>query len=545
MNTLRVRCSRAKSSRDGALRRDFTPEGSTLKHAIPDVTGLLARMAVAVSFALMLALPLAAQAFGVKDVEARARTLATQAYRPPAAALPPEIATLDYDAQRAIRYKPDRAVWRAEKLPFELEFFHASKNFPEPVRINTVEGSSVKRLDFDPENFDYGTNKVDPKKLRGLGFAGFRAHYPINTRSYKDEFLVFLGASYFRAAAKNQFYGLSARGLAIDTAVPSGEDFARFTEFWIERPGRTDAALTIYALLDAKHLTGAYKFVVTPGTETVMQVNARLFIREPVAKLGLASLNSMFFFGENQPGQDDYRPEVHDSDGLSIATGHGEWIWRPLINPKRLLVTSFATTSPKGFGLMQRDRSPSNYEDPEAQYERRPSAWVEPIGDWGAGRVELVQIPTPDETNDNIVAFWVPDKPPDPQKPFDFAYKLHWQMANETPPGVGSVVQVRRGRGYVKQADGDINFVIDFDGPSLRALKPDAKLEPFVEIGGNAQLREKNLFVNRVSGAWRMTVRVKRTDAAKPIEMRAQIRDGSRTVTETWSYIVPPDLEKP
>jgi len=493
----------------------------------------------------VLACPLLAQAFAFKDVDNRARQLAAQSYRAPSLQLPTELAALDYDALRDIRFRPDRALWRAEKLPFELMFFHPGKNFPEAVRINTIEPNGVRRFEFEPELFDYGPNKIDPKKLKGVGFAGFRVHYPVNTRDYKDEVLVFLGASYFRAVAKGQVYGLSARGVAIDTAVAAGEDFARFTEFWIERPARNATSLTLYALLDAKHLTGAYKFVLTPGVETVMQVTSRLHLRDTGAKLGVAPLNSMYDFGENQPGRDDYRPEVHDSDGLSVLTGTGEWIWRPLVNPKRLLVTSFATTNPKGFGLMQRDRATSSYEDPEARYEHRPSAWIEPVGNWGAGRVELVQIPTPDETNDNIVAFWVPDKAPDTRRPLDIAYRLHWQMAGQLPAEVGWVAQTRRGRGYVKQADGDLNFVVDFDGPALRALKPDIRLEPFVELGGNAQLREKNLFQNKVTGAWRMTVRVKRDDPAKPIEMRAQIRDGVRPVTETWSYIVPAESDKP
>ena len=494
---------------------------------------------------LALAWPLVSQAFDFDDVAVRARDLAAVAYKPPLSQLPPELRDLDYDALRDIRFRPEHALWRAEKLPFELMFFHPGRNFPDPVRINTIEPTGVKRVDFDPALFDYGRNKLDPKKLRGLGFAGFRVHYALNKPAYKDEVLVFLGASYFRAVGKGQVYGLSARGLAIDTAAASGEEFPRFSEFWIERPHPGATSLTIYALLDSQRMAGAYRFVLTPGADTVMQISARIYPRETVAKFGIAALNSMYMFGENQPGHDDYRPEVHDSDGLSIENGNGEWLWRPLVNPRRLLVTSFAATNPKGFGLMQRDRSPASYEDPEALYERRPSAWVEPVGKWGAGRVELVQIPTPDETNDNIVAYWVPEAAPATKKPFDFAYRLHWQMAGHTPVGKGWVVQTRRGRGYVKQPDGDINFVVDFDGPVLRALKPDAKLEPVVEIGGNAELKEQNLFRNQVSGAWRLTVRVKRADATKPIELRAQIKQADRTLTETWSYIVPPESEKP
>ena len=494
---------------------------------------------------LLLALPLAAQAFGFEDVAARARDLAASSYKPPVAQLPQEVRDLDYDAYRDIRFRPERALWRAEKLPFELMFFHPGRSYQEPVRINTLEPSGTKRIDFDPALFDYGRNKLDPKKLRNAAFAGFRVHYALNKPNYKDELLVFLGASYFRAVGQGQTYGLAARGLAIDTAAAPGEDFARFSEFWIERPRPGATSLTIFALLDAQRMAGAYRFVLTPGADTVMQVTARVYAREAVTKLGIAPLNSMFAFGENQPGRDDYRPEVHDSDGLSIANGNGEWIWRPLVNPKRLLVTSFAATNPKGFGLMQRDRSPASYEDPEALYERRPSAWVEPIGNWGAGRVELVQIPTPDETNDNIVAYWIPDQALAVKQPMNFAYRLHWHMTGQTPVGKGWVVQTRRGRGYVKEPDGDLNFVVDFDGPVLRALKPDVRLESVVEIGGNAQMREQNLFRNRVSGAWRLTVRVKRADAAKPIELRAQIKQASEPVTEIWSYIVPPESEKP
>ncbi len=503
---------------------------------------LVLRIAALMAFVL----PLAAQAFDLDDVANRARELAAVAYKPPVSNLPQELRELDYDGYRDIRFKPERSLWRAEKLPFELMFFHAGRTFADPVRINTIEPDGVKRLAFDSALFDYGRNKLDPQKLRNAGFAGFRVHYPVNKPGYKDEVLVFLGASYFRAVGKGQHYGLSARGLAVDTAAAQGEEFPRFSEFWIERPQPGATALTILALLDSPRLAGAYRFVLTPGADTVMQVTARVYPRESVARFGIAPLNSMYAFGENQPGTDDYRPEVHDSDGLSVATGDGEWIWRPLLNPKRLLVTSFSAVNPKGFGLMQRDRAATSYEDPEALYERRPSAWVEPVGNWGAGRVELVQIPTPDETNDNIVAYWVPDVAPAAKQPFNFAYKLHWSTLGTTPPSKGYVVQTRRGRGYVKQPDGDINFVVDFDGPAMRLLKPDAKLEAAVEVGGNAQLREQNLFRNQVSGAWRMTVRIKRADATKPVELRAQIKQaGQGGLTEIWSYIVPPEADKP
>ncbi|MDQ6680898.1 MAG: glucan biosynthesis protein G [Pseudomonadota bacterium] len=488
---------------------------------------------------------LAARQFGLDDVAGIARGIAAKPYKAPLDRLPQELRDLDYDALRDIRFKPDHALWRAEKLPFELMFLHLGRGVREPVAINTIEPAGVRRIPFNSELFDYGRNRLDVQKLRDIGFAGFRVHYSINTPNYKDEVMVFLGASYFRALGKGQHYGLSARGLAVDTAQSSGEEFPRFSEFWIERPKRNATTLTVYALLESRRLAGAYRFVLTPGADTVVQIAARLYLRDPIGKIGIAPLTSMYAFGENQPGRDDYRPEVHDSDGLSVETADGEWIWRPLVNPRRLLVTSFALTSPKGFGLMQRDRASTSYEDPEAFYERRPSTWVEPIGAWGAGRVELVQIPSPDETNDNIVAYWVPNQAPAPGKPAEFAYRLHWLMQGAMPQGRAWVTQTRRGRGYVKQPDGDLNFIVDFDGPSLRALGLEPKLEPNVSVDSNAELRELNLFRNRASGAWRMTVRVKRTDASKPVELRAFIAQQGNPISETWAYIVPAEAEKP
>ena len=354
-----------------------------------------------------------ASAFGFDDVATQAKQLAGSSYKAPAKNLPKALTDLTYDQYRDIRFNTARSLWRSEKLPFELAFFHQGLFFESPVRIHEIVNDKAREIKFNPALFNYGANNLDTNAFKDLGFAGFRVHYPINNNEYKDEILVFLGASYFRALGKGQLYGLSSRGLAVDTAVNSGEEFPQFTAFWIERPRAKDKELTIYALLDSRRVTGAYRFIVKPGVDTVVDVKSRLFLRENVAKIGLAPLTSMFFFGENQRSAvEDYRPEVHDSDGLSIKTGTGEWLWRPLINPKKLMVNSFSTTNPGGFGLMHRDRAFSSYEDLEARYEERPSAWVEPKGEWGSGKVELVQIPTPDETNDNIVAFWTPDSMP-------------------------------------------------------------------------------------------------------------------------------------
>jgi glucans biosynthesis protein len=487
-------------------------------------------------------LPSTAATFGFDSVAQRARELAAKPYAKPAARLPKELMTLTYDQYRDIRFRTDRFHWRGTKSPFELAFFHSGFYFEHPVRINEVAAEGVREIRFRPEDFDYGANKLDPQRIRDAGFAGFRVHFAMNTPRHKDEVVVFLGASYFRALGKDQRYGLSARGLAIDTALASGEEFPRFVEFWIERPTAQAKELVIHALLDSKSAAAAYRFVLRPGAETVMDVKMQLHLRENVAKLGIAPLTSMFHFGENQrPASADYRPEVHDSDGLSVHTGTGEWIWRPLANPRRLLVTSFATTNPEGFGLMQRDRAFSSYEDLEARYEMRPSAWIAPRGQWGPGRVELIQLPTPDETNDNIVAFWVPANPPAVREPWDVEYRVHWQKDPHALPLTSWVTQTRRGAGYLRKPDKNIAFMIDFEGPALKKLPADAKLEGAFTADGNGKIIESIAFRNEVTGGWRVSLRLRRADDKKPVELRGFLRNGTDTVSETWSYVLPPE----
>ncbi len=498
------------------------------------------RALLQLALAALVAFAAGAHAFDFEDVGKRAAALAAQSYKPVARELPKALRDLNYDQYRDIRFRPARSVWRAANLPFEIQLFHPGLYYDNPVRISEVVGGVAREIRFDPDMFDYGKTKIDAAQMRGVGFAGFRVHFALNQPKYKDEVLVFQGASYFRALGRDQRYGLSARGLAIDTGLASGEEFPRFVEYWIERPDASAKELTIYALLDSQNVTGAYRFVLRPGSETVTLVKSRIFLRAYVAKLGLAPLTSMFFFGENQrSAARDYRPEVHDSDTLLIQSGTGEWITRPLVNPKRLLVTSFALSNPAGFGLMQRDRQFDNYQDLEARYDLRPSAWVEPRGNWGKGRIELVQIPTPDETNDNIVAFWVPDVLPEPRKPLDLEYRLRWQRTIETRPPLAYVTQTRRGNGYSRQPDESVGFVVDFEGPVFKDLKPDASVDSVVTIDANGEIVENHAYRNEVTGGWRLRLRLKQLDDKKPVELRAFLRSGDTTLTPTWSYIVP------
>jgi glucans biosynthesis protein len=500
------------------------------------------RALVLIGFVLVVALhgdP--ASAFGFDDVAKQAEARAKGPYRSGSQKPPAELESLTYDQYRDIRFRPDHALWRPEKLPFELMFFHLGKFQMVPVRINEVTPQgAVRHIAYKSADFDYGKNKLSPQTWGDVGFAGFRAHYPLNGGDYKDELVVFLGASYFRALGAGQRYGLSARGLAIDTVGGQGEEFPRFTEFWIVRPPAKAEKLTVYALLDSPRVTGAYQFDIRPGNQTVMDVRLRIFLRGNVATLGIAPFTSMYFFGENQPHRTDFRPEVHDSDGLMVATGDGEWIWRPLLNPKFTFTTSFSMRSLRGFGLMQRDRDFASYEDSEANYELRPSAWMEPVGQWGPGRVELVQLSTADETNDNIVAYWVPEKPPAKGQPLDLSYRLHWQGTQQMqrPPGAW-VTQTRVGRGYAELAENEQQFVVDFTGPSLASLPADAAVKAVVTAPLNGEIVESNAYRVEATGAWRMTVRVKQLKPSEPTELRGFLQRGSDVLTETWSNIVP------
>jgi glucans biosynthesis protein len=385
--------------------------------------------------------------------------------------------------------------------------------------------------------------QFDPKATEQLGYAGFRVLYPINKADKQDEIMTMLGASYFRVVGKGHVYGLSARGMALDTALPSGEEFPRFREFWIQQPKPGDKHLVIFALLDSPRATGAYRLTLRPGSDTIVDVKAQMYLRDKVGKLGIAPLTSMYLFGANQPSKVlNYRRELHDSSGLAIHAGNGEWIWRPLNNPKHLAVSNFSVENPRGFGLLQRGRDFSHYEDLDDRYDKRPSAWIEPKGDWGKGTVDLVEIPTADETNDNIVAFWNPEKLPEPGQPLDVAYRMHWTMdeASIHAPDSAWVKQTLRSTGDVKQSnlirqpDGSVAYLVDFEGPSLAALPADAEVRSQVSVGDNAELVENSVRYNPETKGWRLTLRMKIKDPGKSTEMRAALVQN----------IVPADLAK-
>jgi glucans biosynthesis protein len=486
----------------------------------------------------------AAYAFDLDDVAAKAVELASQPYQDRQKRVPDWmlVGAMTYDQWRDIRFRPDQALWRDKNLPFQVQFFHPGLYYDRTVQVNVVDDSGVRPVPFAPARFDYGKNDFADRIPSDIGYAGFRVHYPLKNPDYYDELAVFLGASYFRALGRDNVYGLSARGLAIDTVEPSGEEFPAFIEYWLVEPKPDATHLVIYALMDSRSLAGAYRFELTPGVQTIIEVDARIIPRRQVAKLGIAPLTSMFFFGENTPRCfDDFRPEVHDSDGLLLHLDTGEWLWRPLDNPPRVNLSSFATRNPRGFGLLQRDRDFANHQDVETRSELRPSTWIVPRGDWEDGHIELIEIPTASERDDNIVSFWVPDRPLQPGQPIAFSYAIYWYSDDPMRPPGGRAVATRRDRGT---APNNYRFVIDFDGDRLRALMPDRAPTASLSVGPQpdaATLLDQHVVKNPATGGWRLTFQLS-PQRVDPVELRAYLADGDDVLTETWSYTLLPQL---
>jgi glucans biosynthesis protein len=459
-------------------------------------------------------------------VRQRAQQLAAYAYLAPSRDLPRELDTLDYDAYRDLRYRPDRALWAGTGLPFQLQMFHRGGGFRERVDLFEVAGGQIQPIAYATDLFNFGPRVTPPQPDPTLGFAGFRIHAPLNVPGRYDEVGVFLGASYFRAVAAGEVYGLSARALAIG-AGEAGEEFPAFRAFYIERPAAGATSLVIHALLDSQSLSGAYRFVVTPGAVTTFEVSASLFPRVAVERAGLAPLTSMYLFGADQPRRfDDFRPEVHDSDGLLIANGMGERLWRPLANPREVQASAFLDAAPRGYGLMQRQRAFGAYQDLEADYHRRPSAWVQPLTGFESGDVRLSELPASDEGQDNIVACWRPTAPLTAGREHRLSYRVLWGDDPAPPSGLARAVLWRDGA----KAPGRRLFVIDF-----APLDPAAG-ELHADVGASAGVID-HLVVqpNAATGGVRVSFELDPQGAAVS-ELRARLSRAGVAVTEVWVH---------
>lgn len=479
-----------------------------------------------------------AQPFDYAWLKARARALAGTPYAAPVNALPPEIKALTWDDYQAIQFRNDHALWANDRLPFQAKFFHLGLYFQDAVHMHEIVDGQARAIAYDAGLFSYGKSGLDGASLPpDLGFAGFRANF--NT-DFERDVAAFAGASYFRAVGADMQYGLSARGLAIDCALNRPEEFPRFSAFWLERPAGDSARLTVYALLDSPSTTGAYRFDLFPGATLVMEVDAALYPRKVIERLGLAPLTSMFQCGAHDRRiAHDWRPQIHDSDGLALWTGKGEWIWRPLTNPAALRFNAHQDENPRGFGLLQRDRNFDHYQDDGVFYDRRPSLWVEPRTGWGKGSIQLVEIPTQDETFDNIVAFWNPETPPQPGEEFLIGYKLHWGAKMPFAPQLATVMQTRTGIGGVigkKRTYFSWRFVIDFTGGSLPMLGDSTQVDAVVTASrGAVEIVSARPIVGSKNQRAMFDLKLTDNDPA-PIDLRVYLRSDNIPLSETWLY---------
>jgi periplasmic glucans biosynthesis protein len=467
------------------------------------------------------------------ELEQRARARAAEPARDrPNLELPKPLAELAYDQWRKIRFRTEKSLWRDEPGRFEVQFFHPGFTFLQGVGVSLIENGQVRRFPFSTDLFSY-EGLPAPPPATGLEFTGFRIHTPLNVEAYRDEVVVFNGASYFRPLGKGTVYGLSARGLAVDMGEPKPEEFPSFTQFYLVHPAASDRALWVLALLESRRTTGAYAFHIQPGDPTLIDVNAKLFVREPVSALGIAPLTSMYLFGEDAPNRfGDFRPEVHDSDGVSMWGATGEWLFRPLRNPQKTVTTSFRLDSPRGFGLVQRDRTFDHYQDLEARYQDRPSAWVEPLGGFEKGSLRLLEIATALETDDNIAIAWVPDAAPERGQALSLSYRLHVGSADDVQGPSARVTATRIGK-----TEKGARFLVDFVGPAL--LRGEDVQAVLSSAGGRIleQHVEQNSFAEGIRASFEVTPEAN----ARDVELRAFLKSKNDVLTETWSYLWQPN----
>jgi len=472
--------------------------------------------------------------FGFADVVAMAEERATRPQEPfrPVAA---EFLRLNYDQHRDIRWKNDRSLWRSEGLPFQIRFFHPGYIFNRVVEIFVLPDSPTQPIRYSSEFFDFGKNVFKEKLPTGGSYAGFRVHYPLNRPEILDELCVFLGASYFRALPKGLHYGVSARGLALETYVPGRqEEFPVFTKFWLEKPTAFAEKFGLLALMDSESVSGAYRFQIFPGDETRMEVEARLFFRKSPRMIGLAPMSSMFWFGENTSNTfGDFRPEVHDSDGLSYQKENGEWVWRPLTWSRQIQVNLFPDSNPRGFGLLQRDREFSHYQDLEALYHLRPSLWVRPLEGFGAGSLLLMQLPTLNEYTDNVTLFWKSESPAPVGSSIKIRYEMRWLKDAEDLPPVGRCISTRVDD---QEKKNQRSFHLDFAGGSLANLP--AGVAPSWEAYSptGARILKPQLVWNEYNRSWRFSFQAVKNPGNQPQEILCRLTGPSGHLTETWSY---------
>ena len=470
-----------------------------------------------------------AKPFDENTVKDMARALAAEPYAAPPK-VPQEWLDLSYDAYKSIWFDTRNALWRNEDKPLRLEFFPAGLYFPSPIHVHTVEGGETREILFNWDAFDKTDKVPDLPVNEAVGYSGFRLHGELLGEDNWQEYAVFQGASYFRAVGKDMFYGLSARGLALKTGDPDGEEFPDFRQFWVETPEAGQGYTVIHALLDSPSVSGAYRIQIAKGETTLMKVDATLFPRVDLPHVGIAPGTSMFFFDEtNRHRFDDFRPAVHDSDGLLIENGAGELLWRPLANPTTLQTSYFVDQNPRGFGLVQRERDLAKFADLEAHYQDRPTLWVEPVGEWGDGAVQLVEIPTDREIYDNIVAYWRPAAPLVAGQEHAFSYRLYWCNQPPLHADLAKVLNTRMGHRWY----GDRVVTVDFAPHTKLPADPEGVT---IHVSSDVGTVSAGILQhNPETGGLRLGFSYDPGEATA-MEMRAQLIVGDVPASEVWLY---------
>ena len=478
--------------------------------------------------------------FGLDDVVKRARELASAPFEGQVPPLPEEINKLDFDVWRDIEFRDDKAILGASGGPFRMQLYHLGHLYRRPVTINTIRDGIPTPLPYRAAQFDFGKAKLDKPLPVNLGFAGFKIRFPLNDPRKFDEFISFVGASYFRFLGRRQQYGLSARALQLGGGT-NQEEFPFYREFWIDTPTAGADKLTIYALLDSSVTTGAFQFDCYPREESAVEVTATLIPRRDDVKVGYAPLTSMFFIGENDHRfNEDFRPELHDSDGLLLHTGAGEWIWRPLRNPTVAKLSSFNDRDVQGYGLLQRDRHFDHYQDIDLAYQLRPSYWIEPKTKFGEGSVELFEMPTTDESNDNVVASWVAKQQLQVGTPLTYGYAitagLDFDHLSDGAKTLNTFQTQARALGSTEpRSPSSRRFLVDFTGGDLPYYRDDATAVQVVASTSQGKVTRAYAQWNGETNGFRATIDVQ-LDPDQTADIRCFLRSGAKTLSETWVF---------
>lgn len=457
----------------------------------------------------------------------RARKLAAEPFKAPAA-LPEGLTALSAGDFASIRFRDDRRFFIEPPTGFAVDLVHPGFIYTVPVEVYLIANGEAQAVAYDPALYTFGNVAPPAPEAMPGGFAGFRVLSALNQPDVLVPFAAFAGASYFQAISKDQVFGTSARGLAIGTGEAQGEEFPFFRAHWIEPPAGD--RIVVHSLLDGPSATGAYRFTLRPGDVTQIDVEVTIFARNEITHLGLAPLTSMFLFDPKDRGEhDDYRLGVHDADGLAMWNGSDERLWRPLHSPRLLQISAFSDMAPRGFGLIQREKRFEAYEDLTAQFHKKPSVWVEPIGAWGKGHIVLVEIPSNDEVHDNIVAYWRPAAPVPAGSEVSLTYRLTWGWDVPDLGGLLRVVRTLSGSG----PDGRRRFVVDFAGDSSNPIRASA-----VQVSAQTSpgsLVNTVITENPEIGGLRLQFDLD-AEGAEQVEMRVDLRSGDRPIAETWVY---------